>query len=80
MIATAILLLNAGHEATVHAWAMIAAVLRTGHRGNWDNIAEEGMRYDPPLHLFTRWVYEDVEIAGSRGQVACMLGAARVKL
>ena len=81
LIATAILLLNAGHEATVHALGnTIAAVLRTGHRGNWDNIAEEGMRYDPPLHLFTRWVYEDVEIAGvtlpAGSQVACMLGAA----
>jgi cytochrome P450 len=25
---------------------------------------EEVLRYDPPLHLFTRWAYEDVEVHG----------------
>ncbi|MEM9855646.1 MAG: cytochrome P450 [Pseudomonadota bacterium] len=38
------------------------------------------MRYDPPLHIFTRWVYADVTIGGvslRRGdQIACVLGAA----
>jgi unspecific monooxygenase len=41
---------------------------------------EEILRWDPPLHLFTRWAYEDVTIAGHtfrRGdRVACLLAAA----
>jgi cytochrome P450 len=41
---------------------------------------EECLRHDPPLHLFFRWAYEDIEVAGHRFQrgdrVACLLGAA----
>lgn len=43
-------------------------------------LIEEILRYDPPLHMFTRYVYEDVKIgrhtlrAGT--QLACLLGAA----
>ncbi len=87
LIATCILLLNAGHEATVHTMGNgIAALLR--HRTPPaalapDRIAatvEEILRYDPPLHLFTRWAYADVEVAGHtfrRGdRVACLLAAA----
>ena len=41
---------------------------------------EEILRYDPPLHMFTRYAYEDVEVFGhdfKRGEeVALLLGAA----
>ena len=41
---------------------------------------EEALRFDPPLHLFTRQVYEDAEVGGhafAKGsEVALLLGAA----
>jgi cytochrome P450 len=67
MITTCILLLNAGHEATVHTLGnAVKLALETGARPGADaaRFVEEVLRYDPPLHLFTRWAYEDVEIAG----------------
>lgn len=81
LVATAILLLNAGHEATVHSLGnTIKLLLETGHRGDWAACVEEGLRMDPPLHLFTRWVYKPVEVAGRvlqpGTQIALMLGAA----
>jgi len=45
-----------------------------------DTTVEEILRFDPPLHMFQRWAYEDVEVgrhvipAGSK--VACLLAAA----
>ena len=40
---------------------------------------EEILRYDPPLHIFTRYVYEDVALGGhlfEKGQeIALVLGA-----
>ena len=48
-----------------------------------DNIAgtaEELLRYDPPLHMFTRYAYEDIEVCGvplKKGdEVALVLGSA----
>lgn len=88
MIATCILLLNAGHEATVHSIGNgMATLLAGGHDlpalTQPDTIAatsEEILRYDPPLHMFTRYAYEDVTLFGhdfKRGdQVALMLAAA----
>lgn len=81
LITTCILLLNAGHEATVHTIGnSTKTLLETGHRDITDGCVEELLRYDPPLHLFTRYVYEDLTIGGhsfTRGdQIACMLGAA----
>lgn len=87
MITTVILLLNAGHEATVHSLGNgVKALLEAGAPPAWfapEGIAatvEEVLRYDPPLHLFTRWVYEPVEILGQRferGQeIGLLLGAA----
>ncbi len=69
MITTCILLLNAGHEATVHTLGnSVKLALETGTRPGGDAapFVEEVLRYDPPLHLFTRWAYEDVEIHGHR--------------
>jgi len=81
LITTCILILNAGHEATVHTIGNgTKTLLETGHRDITDGCVEEILRYDPPLHMFTRHVYEDVELGGhqfKRGdQIACMLAAA----
>jgi cytochrome P450 len=90
IVSTIIVLLNAGHEATVNTLGNgIRALLR--HRGQWERLVagevepgagvEELIRWDPPLQLFERWVLEDgVEIAGQavpRGaKVALLFGAA----
>jgi len=81
LITTCILLLNAGHEATVHTLGNgTKALLEHNHRQIDDATVEEIFRYDPPLHMFTRWVYEDVTLGDhsfKRGdQIACLLGAA----
>ncbi|WP_300514007.1 cytochrome P450, partial [Aliiroseovarius sp.] len=58
LITTCILLLNAGHEATVHALAnAVKLLLETGVRPTAENaetLVEETLRLDPPLHMFTR--------------------------
>ena len=82
MAATAILLLNAGHEATVHALGgAVAALLEAGAAPEEPaRAAEERLRHDPPLHVFTRWAYEDVECCGETlragEQVGCLLASA----
>lgn len=91
LIATCILLLNAGHEATVHtlgngvkalldpatAPADLATVLAPGAI---NATVEEILRFDPPLHLFTRWVYEEMEIGGQAfrpgDRIGCLLAGA----
>ena len=91
MISTCILLLNAGHEATVHTlgnavkalleWApdrsALAAALAPERIAG---TVEEVLRFDAPLHLFTRHVYAEAEVAGHRfrrgDRVALLLGAA----
>jgi len=67
LITTCILLLNAGHEATVHTMGNgIKLCLETGARPGPDPapLVEEILRHDPPLHLFTRTAYEDVTLFG----------------
>jgi unspecific monooxygenase len=87
LITTCILLLNAGHEATVHTIGNgVKALLENGcdasvlREDTVGATVEEILRYDPALHLFTRWAYEDIEIAGHvfrRGdKVGCLLAAA----
>jgi cytochrome P450 len=83
LITTCILLLNAGHEATVHSLGNgIKLCLETGARPGPDAapLVEEILRYDPPLHLFTRTAYEDVTLFGHafrRGdQVGLLLASA----
>jgi cytochrome P450 len=89
MIGTCVLLLNAGHEATVNMtgngwWALFRnpdqlARLRADH-ALIPRAVEELMRYDTPLQMFERWVLEDVEIHGvpvARGQeLALLFGSA----
>ena len=87
LITTCILLLNAGHEATVHTLGNgIKALLEQGYGAEVlspdrvEATVEEAFRHDPALHLFTRWVYEDVEFSGRtfrRGdRIGCLLAAA----
>ncbi len=87
LIATCILLLNAGHEATVHTLGNGVKALTENSFGAGvltpDRVGattEEILRFDPPLHLFTRWAYEEIEVSGHtfrRGdQVGCLLAAA----
>ena len=81
LMTTVILLLNAGHEATVHTMGNgVKALLERDIRVITPGVVEEVMRFDPPLHMFTRWVYEDIDFFGhslKRGQqIACLLGAA----
>ena len=87
LITTCILLLNAGHEATVHAMAnALKLILEEGAQAPFEDPAtrdaavEEALRLDPPVHLFTRHAYEDVELFGHqfrRGdEVGLLLGAA----
>jgi cytochrome P450 len=67
LITTCILLLNAGHEATVHTMGNgIKLCLETGARPGPAPapLVEEILRYDPPLHLFTRTAYEEVTLFG----------------
>ena len=86
MIGTCVLLLNAGHEATVHSLGnAVKCLIEKGQTGALgpDNIAatvEELLRYDPPLHMFTRHGYDDVKLGDvtlrKGDEVALMLGAA----
>ncbi|MEU0740660.1 cytochrome P450 [Streptomyces sp. NPDC006134] len=89
MISTCVLLLNAGHEATVNAtvngwWALFRnpgqlAALRADHT-LVPSAVEELLRYDTPLQLFERWVLDDIEIDGTvvpRGaELALLFGSA----
>jgi cytochrome P450 len=84
LITTCILLLNAGHEATVHTIGNgVKALLQTQTQGSLSNpepAVEEILRFDPALHMFTRWAYEDTLVMGHtfhRGdQVSLLLAAA----
>ncbi len=87
LVTTCILLLNAGHEATVHTLGNgVKALLEHGMGAEVltpdriEGTVEEILRYDPPLHLFTRHAYEPVEVFGHRfargDQVGLLLAAA----
>jgi unspecific monooxygenase len=90
IVSTAMVLLMAGHEATVNATSNGVASL-AANPGEWRRIRrgeipvrraiEETLRYDPPLQWFERWVLEHgVELGGvpvARGsRVALVIGAA----
>jgi len=75
LVGTAILLLNAGHEASVngaanswHALFRRPAAL-ADLRANHDLVPtaiEELLRFDTPAPMFERWVLEEIEIGGIR--------------
>jgi cytochrome P450 len=90
IVSTVIVLLNAGHEASVNTLGNgMLAFAR--HEEQWRRVVrgdvaaavagEELIRYDPPLQLFERWVLlEDFSIGGvdiRRGEkIAMLFGAA----
>ena len=90
IVSTVVVLLNAGHEATVNTLGNgIRALAHNPEQ--WERLVsgevtpaaaiEELIRFDPPLQLFERYVLEDgVEIAGTpipRGEkVSLLFGAA----
>ena len=90
LVSSAILLLNAGHEATVHQTGnAVRSVLSQGGDPRrffttpeaTAETLEECLRYDAPLHIFTRYAYTPVELAADvtlqpGEQVALLLGAA----
>lgn len=83
------LLLNAGHEATVNVtgngwWSLFRNPVELARlredRGLLPSAIEELMRWDTPLQMFERWVLEDIEVGGvviPRGvEVALLFGSA----
>jgi cytochrome P450 len=89
LVTTCILLLNAGHEATVNVTGNGTLALLChpdqlrrlrADRSLLPTAIEELMRFDSPLQLFERTATEDVEIGGitvGKGQkIAALLGAA----
>jgi unspecific monooxygenase len=90
VVSTTILLLNAGHEATVHTTGnAVKAILESGldQRALFASdeqtaaTVEECLRYDAPLHMFTRYALQDVTLDDGQsfrqGEViGLMLGAA----
>jgi cytochrome P450 len=89
LIGTCVLLLNAGHEATVNVtgngwWSLFRnpdqlAALRADP-GLLPTAIEELMRYDTPLQMFERWVLEDFTWGGvdlpQGTEVALLFGSA----
>ncbi|GAM97801.1 putative cytochrome P450 hydroxylase [alpha proteobacterium U9-1i] len=72
LISSAILLLNAGHEATVHQTGNAVRLILAQHGDPRRFFAtsdasaatvEECLRLAPPLHMFTRIAYERIELA-----------------
>jgi len=90
LVSSTVLLLNAGHEATVHQTGnAVRAILAQGDDPRrffatpeaTAAAVEECLRYDAPLHMFMRYVYADTEIrpgisikAGA--QIGLLLGMA----
>lgn len=90
LISSVVLLLNAGHEATVHQTGnAVRTILMQGgdpRRFFSDNAAtaatvEECLRFDAPLHLFTRYAYADLDVGNGAvvnagEQIGLLLGMA----
>ena len=91
IISTTMVLLEAGHEATVNTLGNGFRALMT-HPAQWDRLVkgevgtfdavEELLRWDSPLQMFERWVLEDgVVIAGHElgigDEIAMLFGAAQ---
>ena len=88
IICTVILLLNAGHEATVNTIGNSVVALRQNdietqgldEKYEIKKIIEELIRWDSPLQFFQRWVLEDTNLDGyelkKNSKVAILLGSA----
>ncbi|MGW6568267.1 cytochrome P450 [Streptomyces sp. NPDC054975] len=90
MISTCVLLLNAGHEATVNTtvngwWTLFRhpealTALRADPAGMLSTAVDEVLRYDTPLQMFERWVLDDIEVGDVKiprgSEVALLFGSA----
>ncbi|MEO8423104.1 MAG: cytochrome P450 [Actinomycetota bacterium] len=83
LIGTCVLLLNAGHEATVNVtgngwWSLFRNADQLARlRRNVTLVPraiEEMMRWDTPLQMFERWVLEDSEVCGTMVPKGAELG------
>lgn len=88
LIGTCILLLNAGHEASVNGLGL--GVRQLLLQGRWSEVrdlspaatrlaVEELLRYDSPTPLFERWVLSEAEVGGHplhQGQEVALLYAS----
>ena len=72
LVSSTILLLNAGHEATVHQTGnAVRTILAQGgdvrrffaSPESTAATVEECLRFDAPLHMFTRYAYDEIEVA-----------------
>ncbi|WP_105419610.1 cytochrome P450 [Neorhizobium sp. T25_27] len=91
LVSTTIVLLNAGHEATVHQIGnSVRVILESGlspadlfrDEAATERTVEETLRICAPVHIFQRWALADVEIDGlsfKRGdKVSLILAAANL--
>jgi len=94
LVSSVVLLLNAGHEATVHQTGNAVAALlseRDAARVNLPALfsgpestaaaVEECLRINAPLHMFTRYVYQDTDFGDgisvkAGDQIGLLLGMA----
>jgi cytochrome P450 len=88
LVSTTIVLLNAGHEATVHQIGnSVRVILESGlppaemfhDEAATERAVEETLRICAPVHIFQRWALEDVEVDGvsfRRGDKASLILAA----
>ena len=90
VISTAILLLNAGHEATVHTTGNATKTILESRLDpstlfatdkQTEATVEECLRFDAPLHMFTRYALSDITLDNGlsfkKGEtIGLMLGAA----
>ena len=88
VVASAVLLLNAGHEASVNVFGNgLVGFLRSGAlvstsstAGSVELLVEEMLRFDSALQLFERTATQDVDVAGVQvrkgKKIAALLGAA----
>lgn len=92
LISTIVLLLNAGHEATVHQIGnAVRTILKSGcsppelfaNADTTERTVEECLRFAAPLHIFQRYALTDIELEDGvtleKGdKIGLMLGAANV--
>ena len=91
LVSTTIVLLNAGHEATVHQIGnSVRVILDSGldpaalfaDAATTEKTVEESLRLCAPVHIFERWVLEPVELDGiafQRGdKIGLILAAANL--
>ena len=79
--------MNAGHEATVHTIGngiktILEQNIDTKHffKNHTKLVVEEILRFDPPLHIFTRYAYENINISDTKikegEKVGLIIGAS----